>query len=173
MEMMIKMNEISERNLGNFYDEAEHIGDRRKTAVSFFEQLSLTFGKDNYLDFVLSCISRVPKSEPEVFWPYLESYLNSLQDAVVDFPRVTESLKILIQSYSEVSEYVVIKLDYLRIFKNLMSIKEPNTTIKGEFIKHLFTLIAENLNDIKIEEKAQRAFSKGCEQNPQIVIHYV
>ncbi len=64
MEMMIKMNEISERNLGNFYDEAEHIGDRRKTAVSFFEQLSLTFGKDNYLDFVLSCISRLPKGEP-------------------------------------------------------------------------------------------------------------
>jgi hypothetical protein len=29
MEMMIKMNEISERNLGNFYEEAENIGDRR------------------------------------------------------------------------------------------------------------------------------------------------
>lgn len=48
----------------------------------------------------------------------------------------------LIQSYSEVSEYVVIKLDYLKIFKSLMSIKEPNPAIKGEFIKHLFTLIA-------------------------------
>jgi hypothetical protein len=50
-----------------------------------------------------------------------------------------------------VSEYVAVKLDYMRIFKNLMSIKEPDTSIKGEFIKHLFTLIAENLNDIKIE----------------------
>ena len=62
--MMIKMNEISERNLGNFYEEAENIGDRRQTSVGFFEQLSLTFGKENYLDFVLSCVSRLPKSEP-------------------------------------------------------------------------------------------------------------
>ena len=60
----------------------------------------------------------------------------------MDFPRVTESLEVLIKSYSEVSEYVAVKLDYMRIFKNLMSIKEPDTSIKGEFIKHLFTLIA-------------------------------
>lgn len=62
--MMEKMNDISERNLSKFYNEADSIGERREIAESFFEALSFTFGKDNYLDFVLSCISRLPKTEP-------------------------------------------------------------------------------------------------------------
>ena len=64
LEMIVKMNEISERNLSNFYNEAEYIGDRRNIAQNFFESLALSFGKDNYLDFVLGCITQLPKHEP-------------------------------------------------------------------------------------------------------------
>lgn len=87
--MITKINEISQRNLGKFYNEAESIIQRRDEAENFFEVLALTFGQKNYLDFVLNCIGQLSKNEPEIFWPYLESYLNSLKDAVINFPGVT------------------------------------------------------------------------------------
>ncbi len=62
LEMIQRMNEISESNLGQFYKEAEDITERRDNSEEFFQVLSLAFGQENYLAFVLSCITQLPKS---------------------------------------------------------------------------------------------------------------
>jgi hypothetical protein len=87
--MIEKMNDISERNLGKLYNEADTISQRRDESKDFFETLALTFGQQNYLDFVLSCISQLPKNEPKIFWPYVECYLSTLRDGIKNFPSVT------------------------------------------------------------------------------------
>lgn len=103
-------------------------------------------------------------ADERYFWPYLEVYLFSLQDAAKEYPAIDSSTVNILKMYIELAEKpegipVCVKRSFLRVFKALTTSVEKNS----EFIYRVMCASVSCFEEPLLYSIAEKTFCRACE----------